>query len=153
MLARDAAQENPHMKRIAILTVLVLALFALSSEAQTGRYKTPVKYLFSLANATASAQLSSGTFTAFDPEVPALYGDLNITAVTGTNPTLDILLECSTDGGSHYYTVASFAQKTGTGSDSKVFGPVTPLCRWKYSIGGTNPRFTYTITSRFRHVG
>jgi hypothetical protein len=68
-----------------------------------------------------------------------------VSAASGTTPTLDVTLETSIDGGATWDTVAAFAQKTAAGSDGHVFGPLGDQCRWKWTIGGTTPSFTFAI--------
>jgi hypothetical protein len=68
--------------------------------------------------------------------------------VTGTNPTLDVILQTTADG-TNYYTVAAFVQKTAAATaDSKAFGPLGSLSRWAWTIGGTStPTFTFSIST------
>jgi len=84
----------------------------------------------------------------------ALY--LDITAVSGTNPTLDVKVQVSPDGTTWFDPASTtsnrdsyaFAQKTGTGQDVKII-PVNP-CRYireSHTVGGTGPNFTYSLTA------
>jgi hypothetical protein len=71
---------------------------------------------------------------------------LNITAVSGTSPTLDIKFQDSYDG-TNWVDVASgaFAQKNATGASSLVLNNVSPYLRAVQDVGGTSPSFTYDL--------
>ena len=71
---------------------------------------------------------------------------LNITAVSGTSPTLDIKFQDSYDG-TNWVDVASgaFAQKNATGVSSLVLSTVGPYLRAVQDVGGTSPSFTYDL--------
>jgi hypothetical protein len=72
---------------------------------------------------------------------------LNVTAVTGDTPTLDLLVEHSVDN-TTWLTSATFAQKTGTGTELvTVATPFGSRMRYSYTITGTNPDFTFTVTN------
>jgi hypothetical protein len=69
---------------------------------------------------------------------------LDVTAVAGGTPTLDVTLEHSQDGVS-WSTLGTFAQKTGVASEWKAFGPAFKFVRTKWAITGTNAAFTFSI--------
>ena len=82
----------------------------------------------------------------------AIY--LDITVVSGTNPTLDVKIQCSNDNTTWFDPASTtsnrdsyaFAQKTATGQDVKII-PVNP-CRYlreAHTVGGTTPSFTYSV--------
>lgn len=70
-------------------------------------------------------------------------------AVTGTTPTLDVLVETSDSptGATNVRTIASFAQKTaasaaGAGNERKTFAGLDDYYRIRWTIGGTaSPTF------------
>ena len=71
---------------------------------------------------------------------------LAVTAVAGTNPTLDTAVQTSPDNAT-WTTIASFAQKTGTGSEHKNFTGLDHWVRLSHTVGGTgSPSFTITCT-------
>ena len=43
-------------------------------------------------------------------------------------------------------TLGSFTQATGVTSETKTFGPVRRYIRAKSTIGGTTPKFTFTLS-------
>lgn len=69
---------------------------------------------------------------------------LDVTAASGTTPTLDVTVEGSRDG-STWYTLGTFAQKTAVSTERKSF-PCDRFVRTRRVIGGTTPSFTYSIT-------
>lgn len=96
----------------------------------------------------SAARTVTGAGSAFDTDqAQSLEGFLTVTAASGTTPTLDVRLETSVDGGTSYDTVGAFSQKTTTGTDNHVFGPLGDTCRWAWTIGGTTPSFTFSISA------
>jgi hypothetical protein len=71
-----------------------------------------------------------------------------VSAASGTTPTLDVVLQTTADG-TNYYTAGSFTQLTTTGTESKVFTGLGSLSRWKWTIGGTTPSFTFAVAATF----
>ncbi len=69
---------------------------------------------------------------------------LNVTAASGTTPTLDVAIQTSFDG-STWRAVAAFAQKTTTGTERKSFTGIDRYVRATYTVGGTTPSFTFTV--------
>lgn len=71
---------------------------------------------------------------------------LEVSDVDGTNPTLDVDIETSEDG-SDWRVLGSFAQLDDDGSERKSFGGADRYIRAVYDIGGTdNPTFTVSLT-------
>jgi hypothetical protein len=85
---------------------------------------------------------------------------LEITAASGSSPTLDIKLQGYDELGADYFDIpgAAFAQATGTGTDELVLYPgvaetsnvsvsdVLPrVSRAVATIGGSSPSFTFTL--------
>ncbi len=69
---------------------------------------------------------------------------LNVSARSGTSPTLDVKIQHSDDN-TTFRDLGTFAQKTATGSEVKTFGPCARFIRANYDVGGTTPSFTFTI--------
>lgn len=70
---------------------------------------------------------------------------LNVTAVSGTSPTLDVKLQDSPDG-TAFYDLASFAQKTAVGKEAiRVTQPFARRLKVVYTVGGTSPSFTFSV--------
>ncbi len=72
---------------------------------------------------------------------------LDITAKSGTNPTLDLILKVYNSGAAKWHTFASFDQKTDTGTDvGYVDYAIGEEMSVFYTLGGTNtPKFTFSI--------
>lgn len=100
-----------------------------------------------VASVSSAARTATGTGTAFATgQVDSINGTLVVTAASGTNPTLDVTLETTADG-TNYYTVGSIPQQTGTTTGvARIFGPLGATSRWKWTVGGTTPSFTFAIT-------
>lgn len=83
-----------------------------------------------------------------------LAAQLVVSAASGTSPTLDVVLQHSIDGGTTWFTLMTFAQKTVAGNELKaeadVEGGTAELfgdaLRVASTIGGTTPSFTYSAT-------
>ncbi len=70
---------------------------------------------------------------------------LDITAVSGTGPTLDLVIETSPDK-VNWFTHTTFSQKTGTGKDLRTLSNLGKYLRARWTIGGTTPSFTFSVT-------
>lgn len=75
---------------------------------------------------------------------------LDITAASGTTPTLDVKLQTSYDDGGTWFDLPSgaFSQKSAVGKDVLQIG--SNFGRWlriDYSIGGTTPSFTFSVNA------
>jgi hypothetical protein len=102
-----------------------------------------------LADLASAARTTSTNSTAFDTtNIDSINGTLIVTVVSGTNPTLDVILQTTADG-TNFYTVAAFAQQTDVNTGlAKIFGPLGDTSRWSWTIGGTaTPTFTFSIAS------
>lgn len=72
---------------------------------------------------------------------------LNVTAASGTTPTLDIKIQTSDDGSDWYdfNPASAFTQKTATAKDSLKLTNVGKYIRAVWTIGGTTPSFTFSL--------
>jgi len=69
---------------------------------------------------------------------------LEVTAASGTTPTLDVSVETSLDG-VDWFTHGAFAQMTATGDQAKSFGGLSRFARVSWAITGTTPSFTFSV--------
>lgn len=100
------------------------------------------------ATLASTTQTASGTGAAFDTDdAQSLKAFLTVSAASGTSPTLDVRLETTIDAGATWRTVGSLAQIASAGSRNGVLGPLGDRCRWAWTIAGTTPSFTFTITA------
>lgn len=80
------------------------------------------------------------------PPTEALRAQLEVTAASGTSPTLDVIIQDSLDGGVTWNTVGTFTQATAaTRQVINITTPFAPLLRVSWTIGGTTPSFTFAI--------
>lgn len=147
--------------RLALSLVLLVSLFPLVASATFYQQVT-----LKASSATTATAASTGvdlvtavysTDNRHEGAAVAVY--LDITAASGTNPTLDVKIQCSPDNTTWFDPAALstatgtanrdhfvFAQKTTTGQDIKILAAVP--CRYireYHTVGGTTPSFTYSI--------
>lgn len=111
-------------------------------------------------SAARTANTNSADFDLSNTEKGAVFY-LDITARSGTSPTLDVKLQFKDELSGVYVDVpsASFAQKNATGSDTLVVypgitatanrsvnGALGHTLRAVATIGGTTPSFTFTLS-------
>ena len=96
----------------------------------------------------ASAALTTTTTTAaITPTFgPAYQVNIPVTAVSGTNPTLDVSIEESTDNGTNWFKVYDFPRITATGFyNSPIIRLRGTRVRYVQTVGGTTPSFTRSL--------
>ncbi len=69
---------------------------------------------------------------------------LDVTAVSGTTPSLTVTLETSADGTS-WFTHTAFTAKTAAGKDALKLANLGSYVRVSYAISGTTPSFTFSV--------
>jgi Tfp pilus assembly protein PilW len=115
------------------------------NQTQGGRFErqqdidlSPAAALTATANGTGFETGDKGT----------LRLTQNVTAASGTTPSLTTAVQTSKDDGATdaYRTIASFTAKTGTGSERKCFSGLDHWIRLSHTISGTTPSFTVTYT-------
>lgn len=75
-----------------------------------------------------------------------LRAQVDVTAVSGTTPSLTVLLEDTIDG-TNYYTIGTFAAKTAVGREAiSITTPFTDTVRASWAITGTTPSFTFSVS-------
>ena len=75
---------------------------------------------------------------------------LDVTAASGTTPTLDVKIQVLAFDGTTWLDVATFAQKTGVASEFKSVSLTGRKVRAIYTIGGTTPSFTFSVVGEVR---
>ena len=101
-------------------------------------------------SAVTITSTTTGTGVLVEPwsEIVAI---VDVTAASGTNPTLDIAIQTSADN-TTYATLASFTQITGTTTAIKtVAAPIGKYVRFRYTVAGTSPSFTFTLKAHFKN--
>jgi hypothetical protein len=69
---------------------------------------------------------------------------LDITAVSGTSPSLTATIETSADG-SNWFAHTAFSAKTAAGKDVLKLANLGSYVRVSYTISGTSPSFTFSV--------
>lgn len=117
--------------------------------------RADVIYLFGDSSAETLTATTTGDW------VDVGYGaNLDLTAVltnvSGTNPTIDITIQTSSDKGvndtaravNSLSTAGAFAQFTAAGTKYKAFGPTSRYVRAVVTIGGTTPSADVIVSGR-----
>lgn len=97
-----------------------------------------------LASAARTETVTSGAIDLSDQDEAILF--LDVTAVSGTSPTLNVKIEVQNPLGD-WYEIAAFAQKTATGKEAKQVTIFGSKLRVNCVIGGTSPSFTFSLTA------
>lgn len=88
---------------------------------------------------------NSGTLQGFG-DVNTIRVQLDIDAVSGTTPTLDVTVLDSVDGGENWNVIDTFPQKTAAGVTVRtVTGITSDILQVAWVIGGTTPSFTFDV--------
>lgn len=89
------------------------------------------------ANGSTITQVAGAGFSAI----------VNCTAVSGTTPTLDTILQESNDNGTTWYDIWHVERMTGVSTAIIPPIPAGGRRRWNSTVGGTTPSFTRSITT------
>lgn len=104
----------------------------------------PASTVTLLASAARTATASAAGVSGF-AAANNLVLQLNVTAASGTTPTLDVVVQDTVDG-TNYGTIATFTQATGTTKEViRLATPFTDTLRVVYTIGGVTPSFTFSV--------
>lgn len=123
--------------------------FEFQVQAEASRGEGLVKG-FVLENATktstgAGTKILAGAATA----TQSVYAALHVITVSGTNPTLDVVVESDANASAGGETSRiTFAQATAATSEwQSAAGAITDTYwRVSYTVGGTNPSFAFVVT-------
>lgn len=97
-----------------------------------------------VASAARTTSSNSGALPDYGP-ADKLRVQLNVTAASGTTPTLDVLVEDTLDG-TNYNTIGTFAQKTTTGREViNITTQFADSIRVRWTVAGTTPSFTFSV--------
>jgi hypothetical protein len=100
-----------------------------------------------VADVASAALTTTTTTSSITPASGVAYTvNIPVTAVTGTNPTLDVSIEESDDAGTNWFKVYDFPRITATGM---YRSPILTLrgnrVRYVQTVGGTSPSFTRSV--------
>lgn len=103
-----------------------------------GERETPV------ASGARTTSGDSGALTGFGP-ASSIRAQLDVSAVSGVTPTLDVVIEDTLDG-TNWNTIGTFVQKTATGREViNITGAFSDRLRVRWTIGGATPSFTFKV--------
>ena len=98
----------------------------------------------------SAARTVTGQSSAIGPTSdPRVSLFVNVSASSGTIPTLDLTIEWSQDAGTTWAVAQpadSYTQITTTGTVVKQFTVKAPHYRVKWTITGTTPSFTFAVS-------
>jgi hypothetical protein len=102
---------------------------------------------------SSGATTATGTTTPVEVDGGTLRVKLDVTAASGTSPTMTVTLQTSSDNNvsDSWRTLGSaLTQATGVTSQYVSFGGVDRFVRASYVIGGTTPSFTWSLVGEVR---
>jgi len=104
----------------------------------------PASTVTLLASAARTTTASAPAVTGF-AAARQLCLQLQVTAASGTTPTLDVVVQDTVDG-TNYSTIATFTQAAATTREViRLATPFTDALRVVYTIGGVTPSFTFNV--------
>ncbi|MBW3643112.1 MAG: hypothetical protein KY447_09385 [Actinobacteria bacterium] len=107
-----------------------------------GRDPKPAATFAGSAPRTASG--TSAAFTSYG-SADLLRCQLDVTAASGTAPTLDAVIEDSLDGVT-WNVIGAFAQKLAVGREViNITTPFADMLRTRWTVAGTTPSFTFSV--------
>lgn len=79
---------------------------------------------------------------------------LDVTAVSGTSPTMTAKIQTSDDGGTTWYDLpsASFTAATAATTQAIQITNFGDTIRAAYTVGGTTPSFTFSVKAILKEV-
>jgi hypothetical protein len=99
---------------------------------------------------TSAARTATGQSSALTaPTASQMLLAVDVTASSGTTPTLDITVEWTPDGTNWFVSDTSdaFAQITAGKKTVKAFAVKAAQYRVKWTIAGTTPSFTFSVSA------
>ncbi|HPP12919.1 MAG TPA: hypothetical protein PKW42_09325 [bacterium] len=97
-----------------------------------------------LPSAARNTSGQSGSFGLYDMDEILVF--LNVSAVSGASSTLDVKVQTQGPDGV-WYDLQSFTQKTAAGQEAKAITVFGETLRIAYTIGGSSPSFTFSVTA------
>ena len=103
-----------------------------------------------LFTGTVTANGQGNTFDLGDLGQLSIVSYLDITAASGTTPTLNVIVQDSPDG-TIWDTLLTHTQQTGAAINTqRTNGAIGRYIRVSYTVGGTTPSFTFTVSALMR---
>ncbi len=101
--------------------------------------------LVSLADPAARTTSGSGPAVAVGAS-NTVRAQLNVTAATGTTPSMTVTIETSADGSTGWTSVGAFSAVTTATTARKVASALDRFIRVSWAITGTTPSFTFNVS-------
>ena len=103
----------------------------------------------------STIETSSGNSATFEADSTDIGISIDLTAISGTNPTIDFSIEWSPDGANFGVGEdVAFAELTATAVVSRIFSVKAPFFRLAWVIGGTDtPTMTFLSVGVFHARG
>lgn len=100
-----------------------------------------------IADVASAALTTTTTTSAFTPTFGCSYEvNIPVTVVSGTSPTLDVVIQESDDAGTNWFDVYHFPRITATGMYRSPRLPLTGnRVRYVQTVTGTTPSFTRAV--------
>jgi hypothetical protein len=100
-----------------------------------------------VASAARTTTGNSGPLGPGFGAISTMRVQLNVTAASGTTPSLAVLVEDSLDG-TNWNTIGTFAAKTTAAREViNVSAPFTDTVRVSWVVSGTTPSFTFDVSA------
>jgi hypothetical protein len=97
-----------------------------------------------VSSAARTTSSDSGVLTGYT-SASFLRCALVVTAASGTNPSLTVVMEDTLDG-TNWFTIGTFAAKTAASTEAvNITTPFTDRIRVRWTITGTTPSFTFSV--------
>lgn len=131
-----------------LLGLIALTVFALPLALPPGVGAQSGKVFFDVFTSASRGTTTSSTLNLQNVRATGLVGLLDVTANTGTNPTLDLVVQDSVNSTGPWFTLMTFTQVTGSTSNQTIVAARSPTryVRVVGTVGGTaTPKFTYTF--------
>ena len=103
---------------------------------------------------SGTATASGNTKTAFI-DASSFKGGLfflKCSAASGTTPTLTVKVITYDRKTADWYDLVTFTQLTGVGKEMKTVADIGQRIAIEYTIGGTTPSFTFTVSAILKNV-
>ncbi len=103
-------------------------------------------FLETLVASAARVSTAAGALASGFGRADTLRVQFEVTAASGTSPTLDVIVEDTLDG-TNWNLLGTFAQLAVAGREViNITGPFTDRLRVSWTIGGTDtPTFTFSV--------
>jgi len=101
----------------------------------------------SVASAARTTTADSGWLNC--EEFSSLVLTLDVTAASGTTPTLDVVVSTASSAAganTRAATGSPFAQRTAVAAERKSFTGLDQYYRVAWTVGGTSPSFTFSVS-------